>query len=109
MLEKHLGRKAVRKYIPVPPTGDVLATFADISSARKVQIHFPGLPLKDDTLSMMLSGHEPWFRYTILFSIIFAENMLRYDLASHTVIPDCATGAGLCAADAAGPGDAALL
>jgi UDP-glucuronate 4-epimerase len=35
VLEKHLGRKAVRKYIPVPPTGDVLATFADISAARK--------------------------------------------------------------------------
>lgn len=38
VLEKHLGRKAIRKYIPVPPTGDVLATFADISSARKVGI-----------------------------------------------------------------------
>ena len=37
VLEKHLGRRAIRKYIPVPPTGDVLATFADISSARKVR------------------------------------------------------------------------
>jgi UDP-glucuronate 4-epimerase len=39
LLEKHLGRRAVRKYIPVPPTGDVLATFADISAARKVRAH----------------------------------------------------------------------
>lgn len=38
LLEKHLERRAVRKYIPVPPTGDVLATFADISSARKVSL-----------------------------------------------------------------------
>lgn len=36
LLERHLGRKAVRNYVPVPPTGDVLATFADISAAKKV-------------------------------------------------------------------------
>ncbi len=36
LLEKHLGRKATRKHIPVPATGDVLSTFADISAAKKV-------------------------------------------------------------------------
>ena len=37
LLETHLGRKAVREHIPMPPTGDVLATFADITAARKVR------------------------------------------------------------------------
>lgn len=36
-LEQNLGRAAVREYVPVPPTGDVLATFADIKHAREVR------------------------------------------------------------------------
>lgn len=35
LLEKHLGRQAVRNYVPLPPTGDVLATFADVQHARE--------------------------------------------------------------------------
>ena len=35
-LELHMGLPANRKYIPLPPTGDVLATYADISRAQKV-------------------------------------------------------------------------
>jgi UDP-glucuronate 4-epimerase len=35
LLERHLGRKAIRKNIPVPATGDVLSTLADISAAKK--------------------------------------------------------------------------
>ena len=37
LLEAHLRRPAGRRYVPVPPTGDVLATFADITAARKVR------------------------------------------------------------------------
>jgi UDP-glucuronate 4-epimerase len=33
ILEEHLGKKAIRKYIPLPATGDVLKTHADISLA----------------------------------------------------------------------------
>ncbi len=36
ILERALGKTAVRKYVPVPPTGDVLATFANVSAANKV-------------------------------------------------------------------------
>jgi hypothetical protein len=36
-LLRHIGKKALRNYIPVPPTGDVLATHADISNAKQVR------------------------------------------------------------------------
>merc|ERR1712187_948592 len=34
-LETSLGKKAIRNYMPMPPTGDVLKTAADISKAEK--------------------------------------------------------------------------
>merc|ERR1712113_1092625 len=34
-LENSLKKKAIRNYIPMPPTGDVLKTSADISKAEK--------------------------------------------------------------------------
>lgn len=37
LLERHLGREAIKRYVPVPPTGDVLATSADISDAQAVR------------------------------------------------------------------------
>lgn len=36
VLERSLGRLALRKVVPVPPTGDVLATFANVSAASRV-------------------------------------------------------------------------
>ncbi len=35
LLEQCLDRKAKRFYRPVPPTGDVLSTFADITAAKQ--------------------------------------------------------------------------
>lgn len=37
LLEAHLGRLANKKHIPLPPTGDVLSTYADISRAQQVR------------------------------------------------------------------------
>jgi len=37
LLERGLNRKAVRNLVPMPATGDVLATFADISAAKAVR------------------------------------------------------------------------
>ncbi len=37
LLERGLNRKAQRNLIPMPATGDVLATFADISAAKAVR------------------------------------------------------------------------
>lgn len=33
-LEKSLGKPSIRNYVPMPPTGDVLKTYADISAAE---------------------------------------------------------------------------
>ena len=38
LLEKCLDRKAKRFYRPVPPTGDVLSTFADITAAKQASL-----------------------------------------------------------------------
>ena len=35
LLEKCLDRKAKRFYRPVPPTGDVLSTYADVTAAKQ--------------------------------------------------------------------------
>ena len=37
LLERGLNRKAQRDLVPMPATGDVLATFADISAAKAVR------------------------------------------------------------------------
>lgn len=47
LLEESLGKKAVRKYIPMPETGDVLKTFADISLAKKELGYEPKTSLRD--------------------------------------------------------------
>merc|ERR1712072_1536131 len=44
-LEKSLGKKAIRNYVPMPPTGDVLKTFADITLAQKELGYQPTTPL----------------------------------------------------------------
>lgn len=46
-LEQSLGKQAIKKYIPMPPTGDVLKTFADISVAQQELDYAPTTPLKD--------------------------------------------------------------
>ena len=37
LLEVYLGKLALKKYIPLPPTGDVLATFANITRAQQAR------------------------------------------------------------------------
>merc|ERR1712151_432519 len=44
-LEKSLGKKANRNYMPMPPTGDVLKTSADVSKAEKERGYKPTTPL----------------------------------------------------------------
>mmetsp|Transcript_43077 Transcript_43077/g.78324 ORF Transcript_43077/g.78324 Transcript_43077/m.78324 type:complete len:354 (+) Transcript_43077:82-1143(+) len=46
-LESALGKKAVREYMPMPPTGDVLKTNADVTLAGKEFGYAPTTPLKD--------------------------------------------------------------
>jgi len=44
-LENSLGKKANRNYMPMPPTGDVLKTSADVSKAEKDLGYKPTTPL----------------------------------------------------------------
>merc|ERR1712157_76650 len=44
-LEKSLGKKANRNYMPMPPTGDVLKTSADVSKAERELGYKPTTPL----------------------------------------------------------------
>lgn len=46
-LEASLGKKAIRNYIPMPPTGDVLKTSADVSLAEKELGYKSTTSLKD--------------------------------------------------------------
>ena len=48
LLERGLNRKAKRNLIPMPATGDVLATFADISAAKAVRLTLADLAAESD-------------------------------------------------------------
>jgi len=47
LLEENLGKKAVRKYMPMPATGDVLRTSANVSLARADLGYSPTTSLRD--------------------------------------------------------------
>lgn len=46
-IEHHLGKKAIKKYVPMPATGDVLFTHADVSKAQKELGYMPTTSLSD--------------------------------------------------------------
>jgi len=46
-IEEALGKKAIRNYMPMPPTGDVLKTNADVATAAKELGYAPTTPLKE--------------------------------------------------------------
>merc|ERR1711937_392110 len=46
-LENAIGKKAIRNYMPMPPTGDVLKTSADVSLAEADLGYKPTTPLKE--------------------------------------------------------------
>eukprot|EP00887_Chlorella_sp_A99_P000770 scaffold5.g770.t1 len=57
LLERHFGRAARTRYVPLPPTGDVLATYADVSRARGVLGYTPATPLDEG-----IRRFARWFR-----------------------------------------------
>merc|ERR1712050_675928 len=46
-IEEALGKKAIRNYMPMPPTGDVLKTNADVTLAAKELGYAPTTPLRE--------------------------------------------------------------
>jgi UDP-glucuronate 4-epimerase len=57
LIEEHLGKKAIREYIPLPETGDVLRTHADVSLARKDLGYEPTTSLRDG-----VAKFAEWYR-----------------------------------------------
>merc|ERR1712151_1023085 len=46
-IEEALGKKAIRNYMPMPPTGDVLKTNADVTMAAEELGYAPTTPLRE--------------------------------------------------------------
>ena len=73
-LERAIGKKAIKNYVPMPSTGDVLKTSADVSLAEKKLDYKPTTSLQDginkfiawyddyykDGLTKEMSGYVPY-------------------------------------------------
>merc|ERR1712216_393793 len=60
-LESSLGKKAIRNYVPMPPTGDVLKTSADVTLAGKELGYAPTTPLKDG-IDKFVTWYKDYFK-----------------------------------------------
>lgn len=59
-LENAIGKKAIRNYMPMPPTGDVLKTSADVSLAEKELGYKPTTPLHVG-IEKFIAWHKEYF------------------------------------------------
>lgn len=60
-LEKSIGKKAIRNYVPMPPTGDVLKTSADTSKAEKELGYQSTTPL-DKGIDKFIGWYKDYFK-----------------------------------------------
>jgi len=60
-LENSLGKKAIRDYIPMPPTGDVLKTSADTSLAEKELGYKSTTPLNEG-IDKFIAWYKDYFK-----------------------------------------------
>jgi len=60
-LEKHLGVKAIRNYIPMPKTGDVPYTNADISKAQRELGYEPQTSL-DEGMKIFVAWYKEYYK-----------------------------------------------
>ena len=59
-LEKHLGKEAIREYVPMPKTGDVPFTHADVSAARRDLGYEPRVSL-DEGLKKFVDWYTSYY------------------------------------------------
>ena len=59
-LEKHLGKEAIREYVPMPKTGDVPFTHADVSAARRDLGYEPRVSL-DEGLKKFVDWYKSYY------------------------------------------------
>jgi len=70
-LERSIGKKAVRSYVPMPPTGDVLKTSADVSKAAEDLGYSPSTPLATG-IDNFIRWHREYFKDGV------ADDVLKY-------------------------------
>merc|ERR1712154_377865 len=60
-IEAALGKKAIRNYMPMPPTGDVLKTNADVTMAAQEFGYAPTTPLKEG-IEMFIKWYKEYYK-----------------------------------------------
>jgi len=60
-LERALGKKAIKNYVPMPPTGDVLKTSADVSLAEKELGYKPTTSLQEG-INKFIAWYKEYFK-----------------------------------------------
>jgi len=60
-IEEALGKKAIRNYMPMPPTGDVLVTNADVSLSLAELDYAPTTPLKEG-VQKFIDWYKDYFK-----------------------------------------------
>jgi len=60
-IENALGKKAIREYMPMPPTGDVLKTSADVTLAGKELGYKPTTPLQEG-INKFIGWYKDYFK-----------------------------------------------
>merc|ERR1712013_734455 len=61
LIEENLGKQAIREYIPLPETGDVLRTHADISLAKAELGYEPTTSLREG-LKQFVSWYKDFYK-----------------------------------------------
>jgi len=61
ILEKHLGKKAIRNYVPMPKTGDVPYTHADVSKAAE-ELNYNPMTSLDEGLSIFVKWYKEYYK-----------------------------------------------
>jgi len=60
-IEEALGKKAIRNYMPMPPTGDVLKTNADVTMAAKELGYAPTTPLREG-IQQFIAWYKEYYK-----------------------------------------------
>jgi len=60
-IEEALGRKAIRNYMPMPPTGDVLKTSADVTMAARELGYAPTTPLREG-IQQFIAWYQEYYK-----------------------------------------------
>ena len=60
-LERAIGKKAIKNYVPMPPTGDVLKTSADVSLAEKELGYKPTTPLQEG-INKFIGWYDEYYK-----------------------------------------------